>query len=712
MNKRMIPVLLVLAMLIGMMPLPISASEVVSSGTCGDNLTWTLDAEGTLVISGTGPMTDYEPHYHIAPWRNEEISIVTVVIQEGVTSIGACAFPYLSSLSSIVIPASLTTMGIYPFYCTDLEDIYFGGTADAWAVIENHPGSGRVHYSCMDLENHWEVKHVDATCTTAGYSSEVCPCGYERNVQETEPALGHELTLWRITREPTIFAYGERIRTCLREGCAYIEGEMILSDTAVYPNNPPEWVDTVAEKVDWVAEKCRETGLTDPWEIALWLHDWLVLNAEYDDSYTYYGADGVLLRGTGVCDSYTKAYGLLLNEFGIENRRVVGNVTTSDMGHAWNLVKIDGEWFHVDCTWDDPYESDFKYHAYFGVTDEMMARDHIWSAYAYPSCDSTINLYPVRNGYPVFETREEMMAAISEEASKRKLEFYIYYIGGDPNFPFQEIIEEWEATYGWKYGTQGIMSQTWLGDEIFFRILEYVEPGDKPEDFDANHTHYYTQRTTEATCTAPGTTANVCICGDTQVLSETPALGHRWQDAHCMAPKTCVVCGAKTGGLGGHVYTNASDTSCNICGAVLQVELDRPTVNMFRMYNPNTGEHFYTGSEEERDNLIGHGWQYEGVGFTFPKTTGAPVHRLFQPSTGEHLYTMDEAEKDRLLAEGWNYEGVAFNSAYDTEAVQHRLHNPNASVGAYHFTFSLEEKQMLIDAGWEYQGIGWYSCWK
>jgi len=173
-----------------------------------------------------------------------------------------------------------------------------------------------------------------------------------------------------------------------------------------------------------------------------------------------------------------------------------------------------------------------------------------------------------------------------------------------------------------------------------------------------------------------------------------------------------VVCGAKTGGLGGHVYTNASDTSCNICGAVLQVELDRPTVNMFRMYNPNTGEHFYTGSEEERDNLIGHGWQYEGVGFTFPKTTGAPVHRLFQPSTGEHLYTMDEAEKDRLLAEGWNYEGVAFNSAYDTEAVQHRLHNPNASVGAYHFTFSLEEKQMLIDAGWEYQGIGWYSCWK
>ena len=163
-----------------------------------------------------------------------------------------------------------------------------------------------------------------------------------------------------------------------------------------------------------------------------------------------------------------------------------------------------------------------------------------------------------------------------------------------------------------------------------------------------------------------------------------------------------------------HVFDNNVDGTCNGCGAN-RAELDesvRQVVHMFRMYNPNTGEHFYTGSTEERDNLIGHGWQYEGIGFTFPANTGDPVHRLFQPSTGEHLYTMDVAEKDKLMAEGWNYEGIAFNSAYDTEAVQHRLHNPNASVGAYHFTFSEEEMNNLIAAGWEYQGIGWYSCWK
>ena len=161
-----------------------------------------------------------------------------------------------------------------------------------------------------------------------------------------------------------------------------------------------------------------------------------------------------------------------------------------------------------------------------------------------------------------------------------------------------------------------------------------------------------------------------------------------------------------------HSYDDDVDGICNECGIERAAVEYREVTHMFRMYNPNTGEHFYTGSTVERDNLIAAGWDYEGVGFTFPANTGAPVHRLFHEPTGEHLYTMNEAEKDRLVAAGWNYEGVAFNSAYDTEAVQHRLHNPNASVGAYHFTFSEEEKQNLINDGWEYQGIGWYSCWK
>lgn len=137
-----------------------------------------------------------------------------------------------------------------------------------------------------------------------------------------------------------------------------------------------------------------------------------------------------------------------------------------------------------------------------------------------------------------------------------------------------------------------------------------------------------------------------------------------------------------------------------------------PTWSMYRMYDPNSGEHVYTGSEIERDNLVSAGWNYEGVGFTFPMTKGLPVYRLYDPVTGEHLYTMDEGEKATLMAAGWNFEGIAFNSCPDAEVPQYRLHNPNETRGAYHFTASLEERDFLLSIGWEDQGIGFYSCWK
>ena len=171
-----------------------------------------------------------------------------------------------------------------------------------------------------------------------------------------------------------------------------------------------------------------------------------------------------------------------------------------------------------------------------------------------------------------------------------------------------------------------------------------------------------------------------------------------------------------------HVYTDGLDGTCNTCGIHRETTEDRTVMHMFRMYDPNSGEHFYTGSTEERENLVAAGWNYEGVGFTFSRTTGLPVYRLYDPITGEHLYTMQEPVKTGTQYEGkdlyecegriWLYEGIAFNSAYDTEVPQYRLYNPNATRGAYHFTASIEERNYLISIGWEDQGICFYSSWK
>ena len=211
--------------------------------------------------------------------------------------------------------------------------------------------------------------------------------------------------------------------------------------------------------------------------------------------------------------------------------------------------------------------------------------------------------------------------------------------------------------------------------------------GSSFEIVEAPHAHVYVDSAVKPTCTEQGYTLHTCDCG------------------HSYADKFILPTGL-------HIFANDQDTTCETCGYVRELRGIRPVVHMFRMYDPNSGEHFYTGSEVERQNLIDAGWNYEGVGFTFPLTTGDPVYRLYDPVTGEHLYTMDEAEKSRLMSQGWNYEGIAFNSGFEDEVPQYRLHNPNETRGAYHFTASLEERENLLAVGWEYQGIGWYSCWK
>ena len=91
------------------------------SGSCGDNLTWTL-SNGTLTISGTGAMADYE--FYNSPWYDYRSSIKSVIINDSVTSIGARAFDECSSLTSVTIPNSVTSIGTSAFvYCSSLTSV-------------------------------------------------------------------------------------------------------------------------------------------------------------------------------------------------------------------------------------------------------------------------------------------------------------------------------------------------------------------------------------------------------------------------------------------------------------------------------------------------------------------------------------------------------------------------------------------------------------
>ena len=132
-------------------------------------------------------------------------------------------------------------------------------------------------------------------------------------------------------------------------------------------------------------------------------------------------------------------------------------------------------------------------------------------------------------------------------------------------------------------------------------------------------------------------------------------------------------------------------------------------VSMYRLYNPNSGEHFYSGSEEERDNLVSNGWNYEGIGWYAPTDSGQSVYRLYNPNAGDHHYTMSAEERDNLVNAGWTFEGISWNSAEESQLPLYRLYNPNAVAGAHHYTLSSEEKNSLVNAGWKYEGISWYG---
>ena len=137
---------------------------------------------------------------------------------------------------------------------------------------------------------------------------------------------------------------------------------------------------------------------------------------------------------------------------------------------------------------------------------------------------------------------------------------------------------------------------------------------------------------------------------------------------------------------------------------------DQGTVEMHRLYNPNSGEHFFTGNVGEKDFLITLGWSYEGVAWYAPESSSVPVYRLYNPNAGDHHYTMNKGERDILIELGWNDEGIGWYSS-DAKAVSvFRLYNPNAlSAGTHHFTANEGERDILVELGWNDEGIGWYG---
>ena len=112
-------------------------------------------------------------------------------------------------------------------------------------------------------------------------------------------------------------------------------------------------------------------------------HDYLVNNTVYAETGDRsHNAAGSLLDGRAVCEGYSNAFDLLCYLSGIECLCINGEGNGG--GHAWNKVKIDGQWYNIDVTWDDPVSTrPVLRYDYFLVSDSALARDHAWTAYSF-----------------------------------------------------------------------------------------------------------------------------------------------------------------------------------------------------------------------------------------------------------------------------------------------------------------------------------------
>ena len=146
-------------------------------------------------------------------------------------------------------------------------------------------------------------------------------------------------------------------------------------DTKANVQRQQQELEAAAEQaLEWV-----DPSMSDA-EKALVLHDYLVLNCAYDEerrqngklpSYSH-SAYGALVSGLAVCDGYSHAYAYLLdNKLGIPCELV----TSNSMNHAWSMVSVDGEWYHVDVTWDDPIWDCIGRvkHDYFLISDTVIS---------------------------------------------------------------------------------------------------------------------------------------------------------------------------------------------------------------------------------------------------------------------------------------------------------------------------------------------------
>lgn len=337
------------------------------------------------------------------------------------------------------------------------------------------------------------------------------------------------------------------------------------------------------------------------WQTALSIHDYLVTHIRYDETLTHRDAYAALTLGTTVCSGYAELYMYLLHRVGINSRYV----SSEAMNHGWNVVQIDGVWYHVDATWDDPTADTFGRcrHHYFLLSDSALADENhnhhswstdivcsdttmdtnrFWQEIDSPICYESAEICYFRQktgktSYTIYRRDREGNQTVvtttdaghidigGEEGYRYFYENYgldlvgdrlyyadmtaIYSIKTDGTDKKTLYTHNTDANKTCIQGTfvEGNTLHVALRDHEGNRSTMTLDLGGE------NHVHSYTAQVVQATCTQPGHTRYSCACGVSYQADLTPKQDHTYDGGTVIKAATlsepgikrcvCTVCG-------------------------------------------------------------------------------------------------------------------------------------------------------------------------
>ena len=642
-------------------------------GAQGENLVWAMK-NGILFIFGDGAMADYPASN--APWKSFRDYIVGIYVEEGVTYIGKHAFTELRQVTDAYLSGSVETIGQYAFCnCINLQHVEL---PQGLTTIQLHAFAG-----CSKLE---DVTLPDTLTTLeqhAFYSTRIRNIVVPDGITELSDSVFSSSSLESIILPETLTTIGDsaffqcsRLKTIHIPDSVTSIGSGAFSYSGLTEIKIPDGVtalnSTVFANCADLKHLTLGSGVASIDASALSGCPALETYTVSADNAVYADLDGVLATKDlttlldypegRTAESYTVPESVTtIGRSAFERSKLVSLILTPQVQTIEPLAFTESRNLTALTIPEGVTKlREFSLSHCSSLTEVTLPESLTWigeNALAYTGLTELVipaNVSYLGKGFAYY-------SPVS----------MIEFRGNAPAFHESAF---WGVEATARYPAS---NESWT-DEVKQNYLGTIT-------WEATcDAHVYESVVTPPTCTEGGYTTHTCTgCGRQIVDTHTDPTGH--------------------------IYDNDADMFCNACGHDRTPILTTP---MYRLYNPNSGEHFYTGSTEERDMLADAGWAYEGVAWNAPITSGDPVYRLYNPNSGDHHYTMSADERDWLVSLGWNYEGVAWNSATTDDVPQFRLYNPNADCGSHHYTSSTEERDYLVSLGWHYEGIGWYGTLK